>query len=124
MKKWCVVLLIVYLAGCTEAAPATDLHDAETDYQPFVVIERKTYQGLYTNNGTLEIEEKIGEVTNKTRINQTPKTELESNVLEEGTAIYSVKTYDHYFIAELGGEEVIFVAPGDFEELGILMKSE
>lgn len=112
MKKlmlFCFALVIV-LAACAgeESAPSPTTVESSASYQALLNVNGDEYLlGSSEDIGKYQIDTEIGEVVKKISLELYPYKSFESNYLEEGTKLYSVKESNYVLLAE--------IEPGKYE---------
>ncbi|MCM3388898.1 hypothetical protein M3649_12210 [Ureibacillus chungkukjangi] len=101
---------IFMLSGCADNKnePKKVTVESTTSYQALLNVNGDEYLGGNSvEMETYQIEKQIGEVKMKLSPELYPYKSFESNYLEEGTKLYSVKSYPYHLLAE--------VKPGVYE---------
>lgn len=99
MKRILVILLsgsLLVLAGCSQA-------DTEStgSYAMIVVVNNKEYNGTEAQLDTSkQLGEEISKIIKKTKANEMPQENNQSNYFPVGSKIYSVKGTEDYIIVK------------------------
>ncbi|MDQ0205235.1 hypothetical protein J2S05_000009 [Alkalicoccobacillus murimartini] len=99
----------------------------ETDYQPYLNINGKTYISLYSNDESVFTKDLlIGEVLRNVPIDENTDDDFSSNYLEKGTEIYSVKeNLDAYLVEDATNDQIrIYHTSEDMEKVEELVDAE
>lgn len=109
LMLFCFALVIV-LAACAgeESAPSRTTVESSASYQALLNVNGDEYLlGSSEDIGKYQIDTEIGEVVKKISFELYPYKSFESNYLEEGTKLYSVKESNYVLLAE--------IEPGKYE---------
>lgn len=115
MKRWIVVLgcIVVLSAGCAEndlSLNGTEeskqlVEEMEGSYASILILDGKRYSERdIVEEGTYTIKEEIGEVQEKVAMEVMPNHDFQSNVLSNGTKIYSIEEDPNLFLTQHSGQ--------------------
>ena len=102
MSLW--IVLFIILSGCSEPNSQASVKESVSDgsYPALLFVSGEERRSIGKTSEELQVEpgKLVGTVTTKYSIEITPKKELTSNYLEEGTEIYSVDGEPTMFLAK------------------------
>ncbi|WP_306978775.1 hypothetical protein [Alkalicoccobacillus murimartini] len=120
--------LALFLCGCNlDMTTFNSNNQHETDYQPYLNINGKTYISLYSNDESVFTKDLlIGEVLRNVPIDENTDDDFSSNYLEKGTEIYSVKeNLDAYLVEDATNDQIrIYHTSEDMEKVEELVDAE
>jgi len=95
--------IIILLAACTgeESSLSQSTVESSSSYQALLNVYGDEYLSRFDDIGDYQIDKEIGVVEKKISVELYPYNSFESNYLEEGTKLYSVKYSNDLLLAEI-----------------------